>query len=148
MMKKCLRCSASKELNQFYKHSGYKDKLRPVCKLCLKNYVREWGKKNPSKLKRRQDKWNKENRAKILAQTMKTYAKRLQRVPPWLTFEHIVEINTYYIKARKLTKQTGIQHEVDHIVPLRGENVSGLHVPWNLQILTKTENRLKSNKFK
>lgn len=48
-----------------------------------------------------------------------------------------------YRRAKELTTETGIKHEVDHIIPLRGRNVSGLHIPINLQILTITENRQK-----
>jgi len=51
-----------------------------------------------------------------------------------------------YILANQITKTTGILHEVDHIVPLHGKFVSGLHVPWNLRIITKTENARKNNR--
>lgn len=56
-------------------------------------------------------------------------------------------ITPFYDEAKRLTETTGIQHEVDHIVPLIHEKVCGLNVPWNLQILNKKENRKKQNKF-
>jgi hypothetical protein len=70
-----------------------------------------------------------------------------RRTPKWLTVEHRREIKALYAKARRLTTETGVIHHVDHIYPLRGKLCSGLHVPWNLQILIDDDNFSKSNKL-
>jgi hypothetical protein len=64
--------------------------------------------------------------------------------PAWANKETIDEI---YKTAKKLTEETGIPHEVDHIVPVKHPLVCGLHVENNLQIITQRENQMKSNKF-
>ena len=73
--------------------------------------------------------------------------KKLKATPKWLTEQHKKEIKEVYNLANQLTLLTGIEHEVDHIIPIKSEIVSGLHVPWNLQVLTRKENRAKSNKL-
>jgi hypothetical protein len=57
------------------------------------------------------------------------------------------QIMVIYKEAVKLQEETGEEFHVDHVVPLNGKNVCGLHVPWNLQILSKKDNLLKSNKI-
>ena len=67
--------------------------------------------------------------------------------PKWLTAEHKMEIRLKYRLAIELSRRTGIRHAVDHIVPIQGEEVCGLHVPWNLGVITQEENLKKSNKL-
>jgi len=85
------------------------------------------------------------NKAKRNSITRKYQASKLNRTPSWLTAEHKTTIQKYYEEANRLTIIFGVLHVVDHIVPLQGKTVSGLHVPWNLQILTAQENLAKSN---
>ena len=80
------------------------------------------------------------NRDKYSAYLAKYRAKKLCATPKWLTNTQLLQIQQFYTKA----KDSGL--EVDHIVPLQGENVCGLHVPWNLQLLSRSENASKSNK--
>lgn len=85
-------------------------------------------------------------RAQRNANTSKRRAQKLNATPPWLTKEDEQHIQALYEQAQTLTEETNISHVVDHIYPLQGETVSGLHCPENLQILTKEENSRKNNK--
>jgi hypothetical protein len=67
--------------------------------------------------------------------------------PKWLTKEDKRAIRQLYIDAMTVTRITGVPYVVDHIVPLLGETVSGLHVPWNLRVMTREENLKKSNQL-
>jgi hypothetical protein len=77
---------------------------------------------------------------------MKYMAAKRSRTPPWLTETDLQSMIDLYREAERLTKETGVLHEVDHIYPLQGRKVSGFHVPLNLEIKTRSENRRKSNK--
>jgi len=70
-----------------------------------------------------------------------------QATPKWLSAEQKMEIRLKYRLAIELSRATGIRHAVDHEIPLQGEDVCGLHVPWNLRVITQEENLKKSNKL-
>jgi 5-methylcytosine-specific restriction endonuclease McrA len=93
-----------------------------------------------------QRKWQAKNRSKCTAYAMKYFAKKLQATPA-LTDDEQWMIQEIYDLCSERTEVTGVSHHVDHIVPLQGENVSGLHVPWNLQVLTAHDNISKSNSW-
>ena len=73
--------------------------------------------------------------------------RRKQATPKWLTATHKMEIRLKYRLARELSRITGIKYVVDHIIPMFGKTVCGLHVPWNLDVITHSENSKKSNKL-
>jgi len=70
-----------------------------------------------------------------------------QATPKWLTEKDRMEIRLKYRLALEMTKATGVKYAVDHEIPLFGENVCGLHVPWNLRVMTQEENLRKANKL-
>jgi len=88
------------------------------------------------------DKSRRANLHKDAAKTARKKAAKLLATPAWADRHKIEE---FYKKARQATLETGIPHEVDHILPLKGEAICGLHVHNNLQILTKSENSRKKN---
>jgi glutaredoxin len=88
----------------------------------------------------------KENPEKFVMKTMKRKAAKLQRTPKWLNDGQLFEMESIYKYCAAL-RSVGLDYEVDHIVPMQGKTVSGLHVPWNLQILTASENASKGNRI-
>lgn len=67
--------------------------------------------------------------------------------PKWLSAEQKMEIRLKYRLAIEMSRTTGVRHAVDHVIPLQGEEVCGLHVPWNMEVITQDDNLKKSNKL-
>ena len=87
--------------------------------------------------------WQKQNHAKVVAAIAGRKAARLKATPRWCDLS---AVRSVYDVATRLTISTGIQHHVDHIVPLQGAGVCGLHVPWNLRPIPALENKRKGNR--
>ncbi len=85
-------------------------------------------------------------RAQINERTRRYTLGKELRTPKGLTSEHIEQIKAVYVERELLEKQSGLPLHVDHVVPLHGKTVSGLHVPWNLQIVPAKYNLSKGNR--
>ena len=144
-MKKCSSCKKTKNYSEFYKGPRYKDGYFGQCKFCINE-----------KRKERRETINAQNRQYYRTKRKQYYItkaylrnKQVQQAKPkWLTDDHKWMIEEIYELRDLRSKLTGVVHHVDHIVPLRGQNCCGLHVPWNLQVIPAQENLSKSNSLK
>ena len=157
--KTCSKCQEDKPLEAFYRHKGGKYGVRAQCIPCRNVKASEWVSNNPDKVAVVRAKANKTqatqkyrkdyrnlNKTYFLAKNSEYRSRKLNATPTWLTEEHKAEMQAFYEHAKDCKAVSGQDYEVDHIIPLRGENISGLHVPWNLQVLPAALNREKSNK--
>jgi len=102
---------------------------------------------NPEKERARGRKFRQENKGSVNNRCARRRSKKAKATPIWSTKEDSLKIKTFYDEAARLTKETGIKHDVDHILPINGETISGLHVHWNLQILPRNLNIRKGNRI-
>lgn len=106
----------------------------------------QWRIENPNheNTKIVKQRWAKAHPERKYQDTANRRAAKLQRTPVWLNKGHQFEIDSIYDLCSAY-RQVGFDYHVDHIVPLQGKSVSGLHVPWNLQIIHAKENLSKGN---
>lgn len=135
---------------------AYRDRNKEVCAERVARSIAKKAEYYAEQGRERARKERTENREQLLARRRACYAKnpekeiartrirkkRMSTPPAWLTLGHHAEMEGLYIFC-KIFKG----FEVDHIIPLNGKKVTGLHVPENLQVLTRSENRRKGAKF-
>ena len=148
----------------FHKDASRKDGLRNQCKACVavymqKNYTANrdhiikkanvWVEANRGRHNAKCSLWAKNNPAKVNARTARRHASKIKATPACVRTNPDFQwmIAEAYALAKLREKMLGGAWEVDHIVPLRGKMVSGLHAPWNLQVVQLQVNRRKSNHF-
>ena len=102
--------------------------------------VKIWSQNNAEQKRQNDKAWTEANKAHSHSLKAKYRAAKRQACPPWVDKEHMARIHAIYRLRREVSEKTGIAHEVDHIVPLQGKTVCGLHVWWNLRVIPKTEN--------
>ena len=173
-MKTCKTCENEKPESDYYRDGRW---LRNSCKDCTKSKRRAYVERNREKvleavreyyhanaeqcraknnayyhanketLREQQADYYRRNKHKFLALNSTARAALYQATPSWLTDQQRKEIKDIYAMRDMMVGETGEQHHVDHIVPLRGKNVCGLHVPHNLRVITAQENLMKGNRY-
>jgi len=106
-----------------------------------------WQAKNWDKYLEISSSWKQRNRGHVNAKTKERRLAQIQRTPKWLTDQDFADIKKFYDLAHELSQAYGFPWHVDHIIPLKGKTVSGLHVVDNLQIIPGSENSRKGNRF-
>ena len=149
--------------------------LQPWCKSCYKENTKVWRKEkwasdeewknaqkkkaseyrknNPEfvkKIEKRQRevsrKHYQDNKADYIAKDAERRARKVKATPKWLSKSDREHIKRIYKVRQKVSDKTGVEHHVDHIVPLKGDSICGLHVPWNLAIIPAKMNLSKGDK--
>lgn len=132
LLKRCAVCNLPKPLKEFNKDASKPDGLESRCKLCDRAKVAKWSKDNPGKRN---------------AKNARRRAAELERRPKWIKDFFKDQVDEFYEMAKELEKIFPWKQHVDHRIPMQGELVSGLDVPWNLEILSIKANLEKGNKY-
>ena len=170
----CSVCKEDKSLALFVKDNRRKSCFAASCKECSNTYKKSWAiprreEKNSKERERywkdrepfvktfphlnnprlesvlRARLWRKKNPAHYSFLTRKYKISKKGATPSWLSPSQLEEMRRFYELTKDCEIITGEQYHVDHIHPLQGKDLCGLHVPWNLQVLPSDVNRKKSN---
>lgn len=148
--KRCTRCEITKPISEFPWGKDFRLKAggayKSQCKACMNERAKAWQSANYERAAANTKRWRKDNydqwRERNDAANRRRWAAIKAQTPPWADLK---KIEAVYAAARAL-REAGHDAEVDHIVALQGVDASGLHVHWNLQIVTRKQNLQKRNR--
>lgn len=137
--KSCVVCAEEARKKNQSKYRNTRAEYREKNKENLKQKADLWARNNKENQSKRTRRWAQANKGLVNARNAKYRASKLNATPPWLTTSQKNEIKRIYKEATEKGKT------VDHVVPLQNDFVCGLHVPWNLAVITMEENSKKGN---
>jgi len=132
------KCKKQAEHRRRIKDPDYRERSKQRSK--------KWREENPERAKKKVCEWQKTNKSRCRTNARNYSLRKTKACPVWLKEEHKKQIENFYWLAQDLRTITGEPYHVDHIEPLQGRDICGLHVPWNLQILPAELNIGKKNK--
>ncbi len=133
---------------KFSGEEGRKEYRRLHYQQNKEKYIEQAKRQPKEQTRKAKKKYRDNNIAKVRAHTLARKFNLKQATPNWLSDAQWGEMNAKYAEARRVSEETGIPHDVDHIVPLRGKIVCGLHVPWNMRVLPSKENQSRPRVYK
>lgn len=159
--KTCSKCFIAKPHTEFCADKQKRDGLSPQCRQCrnskYKDYYRDnkvsVDKKNLERYysnhaesKKKCLEYYYSNKGVFFKNCAKRRAAKASSTPKWVDKKHEDRIKSIYSACIKISEKTKIPHHVDHIIPLQGVSVCGLHVWWNLRIIPAKDNLSKGNR--
>jgi hypothetical protein len=157
-MKVCGGCKIEKPLDDFYQLYKDSEHYQNNCKQCAREVSARWRKENKDKV-RKSASDNYRKKRGYPDDYVSNYGRRGSTMPGSSAIErnsnllvfydnlsdrHKAEIRNIYAKRAEMNKAAGyIKYHVDHIAPIQGMTISGLHAPWNIRIVEKSENHKK-----
>lgn len=142
----CIECLNDYRLQNPEKFKVNQAKSRAKNQEKNNQYRRLYYKNNKEKCFNAVKSWGQRNKYLLQFYVRKRQAAKLNRTPSWLSNADMFEIECIYKYCASL-RSIGLNYVVDHIIPLQGQIVSGLHVPSNLQIMHASENSTKGNRY-
>jgi hypothetical protein len=153
--KTCTVCKEEKVLSLFNKRGGKEPGYTSFCKKCKSekdakrydsNKRRSLYFKNHAEEKEIRRKYYQQNKEKYYTSKANRRAQELKATPIWYSNFDSFVLSEAYSLCKLREKLTGVKWEIDHVVPLKGDNVCGLHWHKNWSVITQFENRSKGNR--
>lgn len=145
----CVECAPIRykrfEKNNKEKFTEYRAKSYKKHEDKKRAYAKAYREANPEKTKEAVKKYRKANQSHFTRLQMEREKKIQQACPPWMTKADKDWMDDIYKTSKQIKDQYGVDTAVDHIIPIKGKTVCGLHVPWNLRVVTRSYNSQKLN---